>query len=101
MDIYGDHALLFCGDAAFAGFQLCHRLVQQSLGTILRQISICHMVEPPHLRLTRNDAPESGRGSGQVKLADILFYSLHGDSQFCVDLVSVRLLCFRVLRSYG
>ena len=36
MDIHGDHALLCCGDAASAGFQRRHRLVQQSLGSILQ-----------------------------------------------------------------
>ena len=36
MDIHGDHAFLCRGDAASAGFQLRHRLVQQSLGSIMR-----------------------------------------------------------------
>ena len=75
MDIYGDHALLCRGDAASAGFQLRHRLVQQSLGSILRQAGICYMVEPPHLRFVRDEAPESGRGSGLTRPADILLYS--------------------------
>ena len=47
------------------------------------------MVEPPHLRLVRNDAPLSGRGSGLTKHADILLYAWRGDRHCCVDLVGV------------
>ena len=89
MDIYGDHALLHRGDPSSAGFQLRHRMVQQSLGTILRQAGICHAVEPPHLRLQRDDSSQSGRGSGLTRPADILLYSWRGDSHCCVDLVGV------------
>ena len=89
MDIYGDHALLCRGDPSSAGFQLRHRLVQQSLSTILRQAGICHAVEPPHLRLERDASSQSGRGSGLTRPADILLYSWRGDSHCCVDLVGV------------
>ena len=89
MDSYGDHALLCRGDPSSAGFQLRHRLVQQTLGTILRQAGISHMVEPSHLRLQRDDSPESGRHSGLTRPADILLYSWRGDSHCCVDLVGV------------
>ena len=36
MDIFGDHALLCRRDPSSAGFQLRHRLVQQTLGLLLR-----------------------------------------------------------------
>ena len=36
MDIWGAHALLCSRQDTSAGFQLCHRLVQQTLGTLLR-----------------------------------------------------------------
>ena len=89
MNIYGDHALLCGGDPNSAGFHLCRRLVQQSLGIILRQAGICHVVEPPHLRLERDASSQSGRGSRQTRPADILLYSWRGDSHWCVDLVGV------------
>ena len=38
-------------------------MVLQSLYIILRQARISHAVEPPHLRLERDDCLESGRGS--------------------------------------
>ena len=57
-------------------------------GIILRQAGMCRVVEPPHLRLKRDDSPESSRGSGLSRLAHIL-YSWRGDSHCCVDLVSV------------
>ena len=89
MDIHGDHALLCRGDAASAGFQLRHRLVQQSLGSILRHAGISYMVEPPHLRLVLDEVPESGRGSGLTRPIDTLLSSWRGDSYCCVDLLGV------------
>ena len=71
-DIYGDHALLCRGDPGSADFQLRHRLVQQSSGIILCQTGICHAVEPPHLRLERDDSSASSRGSRLFRPADIL-----------------------------
>ena len=89
MDTFGDHALLCHGDPHSSGFQLRHRLVQRTLGSILQQAGVHHMVEPPHLRLARDDAPFSGRGSGLTKPADILLYAWRGDRHCCVDLVGV------------
>ena len=72
MDIYGDHTLLSRASAASSGFQ------NWSLGvTIPRYDSaagICHMLEHPHLRLTRDDAPKWGHGFWHTKLANILLY---------------------------
>ena len=51
MDAFGDHALLCSSDSRLGGFQLCHSLVQRSLGTILRRAGVYHLVEPPNLRL--------------------------------------------------
>ena len=89
MDVYGDHALLCRCDPASAGFQFRHRVVQQTLGIILRHAGICHVVEPGHLRFERDVSLESGRGSGLTRPADILLYSWRGDSHCCVDLVGV------------
>ena len=47
------------------------------------------MVEPPHLRLERDDAPVFGRGSGLTKPADILLYQWLDGRHSCVDLVCV------------
>ena len=33
---------------------------------------ICYMIEPPHLRLVRDEAPLSGRDSGQTRPPNIL-----------------------------
>ena len=89
MDIFGDHALLCCRQPTSAGFQLRHRLVQHTLGTLLQQAGICHSVEPAHLCFSCEEAPASGRGSGLTKPADILLYAWRGDHHCCVDLVGV------------
>ena len=89
MDIYGDHALLCCGDVASAGFQLRHRVVQQSLGTILRQAGIFHVVEPPHLRLTRDDAPTQVMALGRPRLLTSSSILSAVILTVCVDLVGV------------
>ena len=47
------------------------------------------MVEPKHLRLSRDEGPESGRGSRLTRPADILLYGWRGDHHCCVDLVGV------------
>ena len=91
IDIYGYHTLLYRGNAASAGFQLRHHLVQQSLGTILQQAGICHLVEPPHLHLTHTTPLCQVMAAGQTKPAHILLYSWRSDSHCCVDLVSVSL----------
>ena len=85
MDIFGDHYLLCRREPSSAGFQPRHRLVQQ----LLRQAGITHAVEPQHLRPSRDEGPESGRGSGLTRLADILLYGWRGDRHCCVDLVGV------------
>ena len=59
MDAFGDHALLCSSDSRSGGFQLRHSLVQRSLGIILQQAGVYHLVEPPHFRLERDDAPAS------------------------------------------
>ena len=69
MDSFGDHALLCSRQPSSASFQHRHRLVQRTLGTLLRQAGICHSVEPAHLRFSREKAPASGRGSGLTKPA--------------------------------
>ena len=89
MDIFGDHALLCRRDPSSAGFQLRHRLVQQTLGQLLRQGCIIYVVEPQGLRLSRDEGPESGRGSGLTRPADILLYGWREDRHCCVDLVGV------------
>ena len=91
MDIFGDHALLcLCSrQPTYAGFHLRHRLVQQTLGTLVRQDGICHSVEPAHLHFSREEALASRRGSGLTKPADILLYVWLGDHHCCVDLVGV------------
>ena len=89
MDIFGEHALLFRRDPSSAGFQLRHRIVQTTLGLLLRQAGILHMVEPQHLRLSRDEGPESGRGSGLTRPANILLYSWRGDQHCSVDFVGV------------
>ena len=89
MDAFGDHALLGSCDSRLGGFQLCHSLVQRSLGIILRGAGIYHLVEPPHLRMERDDAPVSGRGSGLTRPANILLFSWRGDRHCCVNLVGV------------
>ena len=89
MDSFGDHALLCRRDPSSAGFQLRHRLVQQTLSTLLRQAGITHAVEPQHLRLSRDEGPESGLGSGLTRPADILLYGWRDDRHCCVDLVGV------------
>ena len=47
------------------------------------------MVEPPHLRLVRDDTPYSGRGSGLTKHANILLNAWRRDRHSSVDLVGV------------
>ena len=89
MDAFGDHALLCSSDSRSGGFQLRHSLVQRSLGIILRQAGVYHLVEPPHLRLERDDALASGRGSGLTRPVDILLFSWRRDRRCCVDLVGV------------
>ena len=44
-------------------------------GSILQQAGVHHMVEPPHLRLERDDTPVSRRGFGLTKPADILLHA--------------------------
>ena len=78
MDTFGGHALLCHGDPQSSGFQPRHRLVQRTLGSILQQ-GVHHMVEPPHLRHKRDDAPVSRRGSRLTKATDILLYAWRGD----------------------
>ena len=46
-------------------------------------------MEPTHLRLSREDAPKSGRRSGLTKPADVLLCAWCGDHHCCVDLVGV------------
>ena len=53
MDNYGERALVCCGDIALACFQLRYHLALQSLVTILRHVSMCRMVKPPHLLLSQ------------------------------------------------
>ena len=89
MDIFADHALLCRKHPSSAGFQLCHRLVQQTLGLPLRQAGITHMVQPQYQRLSRDEGPESGRGSGLTRPANILLYGWRGDRHCNVDLVGV------------
>ena len=89
MDVFGDHALLCRGDPAYAGFQLRHRLVQQTLSLLLRQAGITHAVEPWYVHLSRDEGPESGWGSGLTRPADILLYCWRDDRHCCVDLVGV------------
>ena len=72
-----------------AGFQLRHRLIQHTLGTLLQQAGICHSVEPAHLRFSREEAFALGRGPGLTKHADILLYAWRGDHRCSVDLVGV------------
>ena len=69
--------------------QLRRCLVQEALGVLLRQAGISHVVEPPHLRLSRDEGPGSGSGSGITRPTDILLYSWRGDRHCCVDLVNV------------
>ena len=80
MDEYGDHAFVCRGDLASAGFQLRHRVVQQSFSIIFCEARISRVVELTHLRFQRDVSLESGRGSGLTRLADILLYSLRSDS---------------------
>ena len=47
------------------------------------------MVEPPHLRLSRNEGLESSLGSGLTDPDDILMYVWLGDHHYRVHLVSV------------
>ena len=89
MDPFGNHAFLCSRQPSCAGFQLRHRLVQHTLGTLPRHAGICHSVEPAHLRFSREEAPASGRGSGLTKPADILLYAWRDDHHCCVDLVGV------------
>ena len=91
MDISGDHALLCRRDPFSARFQLRHCLVQQALSTLLCQASIIHAVKPQHLRLSRDEGPESGKGSGLTRPADILLYGSRDDRQTFVGLVGVYL----------
>ena len=89
MDSFEDHALLCRQDPSSAGFQLRHRLVEQTLSTLLRQAGFTHAVEPQHLRLSRDEGPKSGRGPGLTWPADILLYGWRDDRHCCVDLVGV------------
>ena len=54
MDIFGDDALLCRRVPSGAGFQLHHQL---TLGLLLRQVCITHMVEPQYLRLLWDEGP--------------------------------------------
>ena len=47
MNIFGDHVVMCRSDPSSAGFQLCHRLVQHTLGLLLRQAGVTYTVEPP------------------------------------------------------
>ena len=66
----------------------------QSLGAeVLRHQSsngrMCHVVEPPHLRLEGDDSSASCCGSNLSRPANILINSWGGDSQCCMDLVGM------------
>ena len=74
MHVFGDPALLCRRDPSYAKFQLRHCLVQQTVGQLLRHVGIIYAVEPQGLPLLRDDRPESGRGSGLTRTADILLY---------------------------
>ena len=63
-----------------------HR-VQQTLSLLLRHAGILHMVEPQYLRLSLDEGPEFGRGSGLTRHANILLCGWRGDQHCCVDLV--------------
>ena len=47
------------------------------------------MYDPPHLRLKRDDALISDRGSGLTEPAYLLLYTWRGDRHCCVDRVGV------------
>ena len=40
-------------------------------------------------RLSRDEGPEFGHGSGLTRPADILLYGWRGDHHYCVDLIGV------------
>ena len=61
----------------------------QTLGLLLGQVSKLHVVEPQHLRLSRDEGPESRRSSGLTRPVDILLYGWRGDHHYFVDLVCV------------
>ena len=73
MDNSDDHALLCRRDPYYARFHHCHRPVEQTLGLLLRQAGITHVIEAQYLRLLR-EGSGPGRGSGLTRLADILLY---------------------------
>ena len=57
-----------------------------------RFTTVSLLAEPIHLRFVRDEAPESGRGLGLTRPANILLYLWRGDSHFCLDLVRSHLL---------
>ena len=89
VDTFGDHAILCSRDSRSGGIQPRHYLVHRSLGIILRRAGIYHLVEPPHLRSERDDAPIFGHGSGLTRPADIVLFSWRDDQHYCFDLVRV------------
>ena len=46
VDILGDHALMCLWDPPSAGYELRHRLVQQTFGTLFQQAGILYILEP-------------------------------------------------------
>ena len=93
MDPYSDPALLCHSDPHSSGFQLCHRLVQQTLVCILQEADVHHMVEPPLQRLERDDAPVSRHNSWVTKPVDILQLAWRGDRLCGVNLTGVSPTC--------
>ena len=61
--------MLLCLDA---GLQLRHHLVQQTLGNILSEAGINHVVQCSHLCLTGDDTLGPGGAYGLSRLVDIL-----------------------------
>ena len=58
-------------------------------GLLLRQACIIYAVEPQGLRLSRDEGPESDRGSELTRPADNLLYGWRDDRHCCDDLVGV------------
>ena len=70
-----DHTLLCFCDSRSGGIQLCHSLLQRSLGIILQWAGIYHLEKPPHLQMEHDDAPVFRCGLGLTRPVDLLSIS--------------------------
>ena len=71
------------------GFELVHRLVQQTNCSLFAPAGTILQLEPPHMHFSHDHALVQNRGSRLTRLANSTLYACYGDHQSCVYLVCV------------